>query len=302
MERNQRIEEELFPFYALDALTDEERAEVDGYVAGNPEAAARLAAMMPAAADLVAATTPVAPSSAVKSGLMARVAADLAAEAGAGEVRATVSAKTPPPRPARPVAGAQSAPRRAWWDRLAPAVAAFALVALLASAVLAVRLSRQVSDLRGQIAALEAGDETLRAEVGALQTENETLRRELAARDDLLAQYIRPGAVTVAIGDATGDHPTAAGTLTTDPTTGSATLRVANLPPLDPGTTYQAWVIVGETPVSAGTFAVDENGAGTHVFSGELPGDFDAIGVSLEPEGGSPAPTPGNIILLGGAF
>jgi anti-sigma-K factor RskA len=297
MERNQRIEEELFPFYALDALTDEERAEVDDYVAGNREAAARLAAMMPAAADLVAATTPVAPSPAVKAGLMARVEADLAADAGAAVPAAPLA-----PRPVRPAARVQSAPRRSWWDRLAPAVAALALVAFLASAAAAVRLSRQVSDLRGQIAALEAGDETLRAEVGALQTENETLRRELAARDDLLAQYIRPGAVTVAIGDATGDHPTAAGTLTTDPATGSATLRVANLPPLDPGTTYQAWVIVGETPLSAGTFAVDANGAGTHVFSGDLPADFDAIGVSLEPEGGSPAPTPGNIILLGSAF
>ena len=35
MERNTRIEEELFPFYVLDALTAEERREVDDYVAGN---------------------------------------------------------------------------------------------------------------------------------------------------------------------------------------------------------------------------------------------------------------------------
>jgi len=38
MERNDRIEDELFPFYALDALTDDERAEVDAYVAANPAA------------------------------------------------------------------------------------------------------------------------------------------------------------------------------------------------------------------------------------------------------------------------
>ena len=31
MERNTRIEEELFPFYVLDALTAEERLEVDDY-------------------------------------------------------------------------------------------------------------------------------------------------------------------------------------------------------------------------------------------------------------------------------
>lgn len=297
MERNQRIEEELFPFYALDALTEEERAEVDGYVAGNPEAAARLAAMMPAAADLGALATPIAPSPAVKAGLMARVAA---------EARAAPVAPPAPP-PARSTTRRQPpAPRRSWrerfaFGRLAPALTAFVLVALIASAAAVVRLSRQVTTLREQIAALEAGDDALRTQLGALESENETLRRELAAREDLLAQFNRPGAVTVAIGDATGDHPTAVGTLTTDPATGSATLRVANLPPLDPADTYQAWVIVGETPISAGTFVVDENGNGAHVLSGELPADFDAIGVSLEPEGGSPAPTPGNIILLGGA-
>lgn len=297
MERNQRIEEELFPFYALDALTEEERAEVDGYVAGNPEAAARLAAMMPAAADLGALATPIAPSPAVKAGLMARVAA---------EARAAPVAPPAPP-PARSTTRRQPAARRSWrerfaFGRLAPALTAFVLVALIASAAAVVRLSRQVTTLREQIAALEAGDDALRTQLGALESENETLRRELAAREDLLAQFNRPGAVTVAIGDATGELPAAVGTLTTDPATGSATLRVANLPPLDPADTYQAWVIVGETPISAGTFVVDENGNGAHVLSGELPADFDAIGVSLEPEGGSPAPTPGNIILLGGAF
>ena len=52
MKRDQRIEEELFPFYALHALTDEERAEVDAYIAVNPEAAARLAALAQDAAGL----------------------------------------------------------------------------------------------------------------------------------------------------------------------------------------------------------------------------------------------------------
>jgi hypothetical protein len=42
MERNDQIEEELFPFYALDALTDEERAEVGiTWPASGPRAPGR---------------------------------------------------------------------------------------------------------------------------------------------------------------------------------------------------------------------------------------------------------------------
>lgn len=303
MERNQRIEDELFPFYALDALTIEERDEVDGYIAGNPEAAARLAALTRAAADLVATTAPVAPSPAVKAGLMARIEADVA-RAGT-----PVSASTAPPapRPTRPATSRPAPPKPSWRERLGfgryvPALAAFALVAFILSAAAALRLSRQVDELQAQIAALEAGDDVMQTRLSTLESENETLRRELSAREELLAEFNRPGSVTVAIGDATGNLPGMAATLTTEIATGAATLRVANMPPLEPGTTYQAWVIVGSTPVSAGTFSVDSNGNGTHVLSGDLPADFDAVGVSLEPQGGSAAPTPGNILLLGQSF
>jgi len=60
MEHNDRIEDELFPFYALDALTDEERAEVENYVAGNPAARARLDEAISAVAEFVA-TAPLTP-------------------------------------------------------------------------------------------------------------------------------------------------------------------------------------------------------------------------------------------------
>ena len=76
MERNDRIEDELFPFYALDALTDDERAEVDAYVAANPAARDRLSAALADAAALVELSAPLAPAPEVKARLMARVAAD----------------------------------------------------------------------------------------------------------------------------------------------------------------------------------------------------------------------------------
>ncbi len=295
MERNTRIEEELFPFYVLDALTDEERVEVDVYVAANAEARGRLAELALAAADLsAAATTPIAPSPAIKAGLLARIEAESRA--------APQSAPTPlptAPRPERRPAAAPTGPKRSWWDIFGPALAGVAALLLVASAVFVLRYARQVDVLQGQVATLQEISDSLQDRVDGLQDENQTLRRELSARDDLLAQFERPGAVTVAIGDITGQHPEAVAALTMNPTEASATLRVANLPPLHEGTVYQAWLIVGETPISAGTFVVDETGAATHSLAGDLPPQVDAVGISLEPTGGSETPTPDNILLLG---
>lgn len=293
MERNTRIEEELFPFYALDALTEEERDEVERYVAGNPEAGVRLAELSSTALYLVEETAPISPPAAVKASLMARIEAENPA------ARPIESAAPAQPRPP---ARKPAIPRRPWWQSFAPALGAFAALALIVSGITLWQLSRQVGELREQVAVLQQDAGSLQTQVGALESENETLRRELLTREDLLAQFSHPGAVTLAIGDATGENPAAVGTLTFDPTAATSTLRVANLPPLDTSETYQAWVIVGETPHSAGTFSVDESGLGTHIIPGDLPTSFDAVGVSIEPAGGSETPTPGNIILLGNSF
>jgi anti-sigma-K factor RskA len=300
MERNQRIEEELFPFYALDALTADERAEVEGYVAANPEAELRLAEMVLAAAELSAATTPIAPSPAVKAGLMARIEAESHAEASEATVLTAPQTASPARRP--PAARSSVSTRRSWWGFLAPALGALAALVLIASAFAVWRLWRQVNDLRDEIAVLQSDNQQLADQIDSLDAQNETLQRELAAREEILALFTTPGAVTVAIGDVSGQNPLAVGTLTLDPATDAATLRVANLPPPAAGNVYQAWIIDGETPLSAGTFTVDEDGRGSHPIPAELTDNIDAVGVSLEPSGGSDTPTPGNIILLGESF
>jgi anti-sigma-K factor RskA len=61
--------------------------------------------------------------------------------------------------------------------------------------------------------------------------------------------------------------------------------------------TYQLWTIAGEQPASAGVF--DPDGDGELDQPVELPtGDPDAWAVTIEPEGGSPAPT-SDIIFQG---
>jgi anti-sigma-K factor RskA len=294
MDRNARIEDELFPFYALDALTDEERSEVESYVAGNPAAAARLAALADDASLLAEASGPLAPAPEVKARLMARVEADLAEPSPNPLPREGETAATRPSPPASPAPlppRSPASPRFNLRDFFFGRALGFAVLLLLLGGVGLWMLAQQSSGLRTRVADLEA-------QLATLQSENQVLRDELAAREEILAQFLRPGAVTLALGDATGEHPTAYGTVTLSPD-GAALLAVANLPPPAADQTYQAWLIVGDTPISAGTFAVDAAGQGHHFILDVAPGAFDAVGVSLEPAGGSDSPTPGNIVLVG---
>lgn len=300
MERNTRIEEELFPFYALEALSREEREEVDRYVAGNPEAQARLMEAMSAAAEFVANLEPITPSPVVKQRLMARIEAESAAAPVATPRVATRQAATPAPA------------KRRWWPGGLKSfymgrALGFAVLLLLLGAFGLWQMSRQVGQLRDQVGDLQArvveleGETArLQGEAGVLRTENDALRNELAASQDLLAHYQQPGMTTVAIGDASGANPTAVGTLTFDPATSEAMLSVANLPPLPAGSTYQAWLMIDQTLVSAGLFTVDERGVGTHRITDMTLDALEGVGVSMEPEAGSEQPTPDKIILFGG--
>ena len=302
MERNDRIEEELFPFYALDALTDDERAEVESYVAANPDAGARLLAAQDAVAALAARLEPVAPDPAVKSRLMARIADETAPQPVAVERPATAApllATRHAPPAARPTRPSRPSRGPSLHDFFFGRALGFAVLLVLLGGFGLWRLWQQTNDLRAQVATLQAQAVALQSDVDRLQATNDVLWAELAARDETLAQFRQPGAVTVAIGDATGEYPAAVGTLTILPDGGELTLSVANLPPPPADSTYQAWLIVGGAPVSAGTFAVDTTGQGRHTIANAAPGTFEAVGVSLEPSGGSEQPTPGSIILLG---
>ncbi len=71
-----------------------------------------------------------------------------------------------------------------------------------------------------------------------------------------------------------------------------AVFSVEALEPL-PNGAYQLWLVrQDEAPISAGVFNADDSGAGTLIFEISEPiGSFDRLGVTIEPAGGSPAPT-----------
>ena len=76
-------------------------------------------------------------------------------------------------------------------------------------------------------------------------------------------------------------------------------LTASNLPPLASGRTYQLWIVNGQTPVGAGLLKPDADGIVHAVFT--TPSDLAtavAIAVTIEPDGGVPAPT-GDKYLVG---
>jgi len=78
---------------------------------------------------------------------------------------------------------------------------------------------------------------------------------------------------------------------------GGGHLLATGLPPAPPGKTYALWAIARGTPRPVGLFAVDANGRGGHRVAADTARDaVQGFVVTLEPEGGAPAPT-GPIVL-----
>lgn len=260
--------EELLPFYVLDALTDDEKELVESYLAEHPEARPQVEELESGASALPNAVSPVEPPAYVKKSLMRRVAADTGARQASSR-RETASVRGPR-EPVR-----RGIQLEVIFRVLSLGAAAIAIVWAFA----------------------------LNAQVGRLQSEIAALNDQVAAQSDSLDQIISnlnqsnlSDVVTVSL-KGTDVQPGAQGQLIADPKETSAVLVISGLPPLEPGKTYQVWLI-GDAPVSAGLLTVDENGQSVLIVtSQESIGSFNALGISIEPEGGSDQPT-GEIVVL----
>jgi anti-sigma-K factor RskA len=69
-------------------------------------------------------------------------------------------------------------------------------------------------------------------------------------------------------------------------------LVVDHLPQLRPEQQYQLWLIQDGQRTSGGVFSVNEEGYGSLMISSPQPiNSFNAVGITIEPAGGSPGPT-----------
>jgi anti-sigma-K factor RskA len=150
-----------------------------------------------------------------------------------------------------------------------------------------------------------AGVVVLQREVANLQQEVTSLEQGLLAQarsiEELNIKQSQVNASTVKTISLSGTEaqPQAYAQLIADPDSPSAVLVVAGLAPPPAGKVHQVWLIQGNSPISAGFLSVDAGGQGVLLLESDQPiGSFDALGVSIEPEGGNPEPK-GDIVILG---
>ncbi len=338
---NEQIEE-LLAVYVLGGLSSKEEAEVEAYLAENPQAVALLEEAYAAAALLPYTAPPVTPSPEAEAALFARVEADLAAQA----------------KPVKRTAVSTPSNQPTLWDQIrtffsTPLVTAVSLATAVLLLIWGLSLNSQVKNLNQNVQQMAADNSSLRTDFAALSSENLTLTArvaELQAANQALDQQIddlaQNNANLIATNNSlqtdlaqasadlaeletysanleaeiskivanqpfdssavysvtlpgTEDQPEASAQLVIDPVSNTALLIVDGMPSLPQDSVYQVLLIRGTEHETAETFRVDTQGEGVLlVHSPEPLQSFDAVGVSIEPEGGSVQRT-GDIVLLG---
>ncbi|WP_150307961.1 anti-sigma factor [Planctomonas psychrotolerans] len=292
--------------YALGALTGEEEAAFEAYLARSESLRTEVAGFTDTAVELGLATTPVTPPPDLRARVLqlAATTPQLPAisgtqDSGAAEsertapaayapvYEATVQAHTPPAAtaPAEPAtgatgtgaaragaapAGATPAADRAnarWFGRTGTVLAAAA--AAVAVLVGGIAIGSTLQD-RGEL-------EQVQAQAAALA--------ELNAAPD-----VQRVSAEVAEG--------ATATLVWSGELSRSAVVFDELDPLPDDRVYQAWYINAEgAATSAGTFRADEDAATFRVLDGSL-ASGSVVGVTVEPDGGSDAPTTEPIVAI----
>jgi anti-sigma-K factor RskA len=290
---------ERLPAFVVGALDPDEMLAVEEYIHARPDLMARVHELEAAAAKLAyAAPTRPLPKS-LQAKVMNRARASLPA-------RPQSTAVARPERPAQPGRMAQPARRSGWLEQIVAwgrsrGWFALGLVGTAAAALVLGILLRQASanvdELRRQVQDLEQRVADIQAENSALEVENLQLQSELETRQNQLASLA--GATQLVALGGTEAAPGASGTLYVRD--GEGTLVLSNLEPLSAEQIYQLWLIPtdGAPPIPAGL--LDHGGEPLATITLDLPATLDgiaAVGISIEPPGGSATPT-GPIVLLG---
>jgi anti-sigma-K factor RskA len=247
--------EELIPAYSIGATDADENAFVRARLAECPDATHTLGDYSALSDALLYSAPPVEPPPTLAATLLQRL-----------QTETTAQPLAPPVRP--PSVRAQ--PRFRWIAVWAGAAAA----AILLLAALNLYWLQQNLQLRHQV------DQLL-----ARQHAQELVDNGLSI---LLASQTRQ---EIELPAAQENSPAIAEVLWA-PEVNMAMLYARSFPPLPPNQVYQLWLNTGGVRSSGGLFTVDQNGTGVLLFPISQPLDsLDSMGVTPEPEGGSPGPT-----------
>lgn len=270
--------------YALDALSDEERAQVEAALASSPELLAETDSLRETALQLAYSTDPIEPPASLKASLMARIqhtpqAAPLAPDASVPAASAAAPsdpassdaglearpASAPSPASASVSGPAETAARRRWFQRPAAALSAAAAVAVV---FLGVGL--------GVGGVLNPGDES---RPGTSQS--------ASVLDGIYAASDFQRSSTPVQGGGTA-------TVVWSQDLGKSAVILDGVEAAPKGKTYELWYIDSKQQGGAITAAglMDQYADGVHsaVLSGKVR-DGVTVGITVEPAGGSKQPT-----------
>ena len=167
---------------------------------------------------------------------------------------------------------------------------------LAAASLAAVALGLYAWTLHNRLKATEAELQTTQSRLTTFETQMTELRR--ATSETSQAEEVITAADTVRV-DLAGQPPApqATGRAFWSPSRG-VVLTASNLPELPVGRVYQLWLVTDSRKISAGLLRPD--GAGHMRGVARTPSAIEpkAFAVTIEPEGGVPAPT-GAMYLLG---
>ena len=281
--------------YALNALDDDERLRFEGSLAYGHPTAQEARELAETAALLAAGATPVAPPPDLKARLMAQIATtpqlDAAQEApptpsdagsppkDAGSPSSVAGSPAPAPEPEATVTAIGERRRRAPWPAPTRWLAA-AAAALFVAAAGAGLWGLQVRQER---------DEALLQLAQAANAPTAVMGRILAAPDAKVREVSVPGGGTMLIVHSQREA------------VGGVMAVGMQAPP--PGHVYELWLADEAGAMHPAGIMPGGDGATWNELRGGI-GSSKALGVSVEPVGGSPAPTTEPIVvaeLTGGA-
>jgi anti-sigma-K factor RskA len=170
-------------------------------------------------------------------------------------------------------------------------------LATAAALALVVGLGVYTVELRGRIATLESDLREANVRADASQRQVADAQRAASSAQASVAVLTAPDVARV---DLAGQPvaPTASARAFWSRSRGMV-FTGTNLPQLPPGRTYQLWVVTAQAPISAGLLKPNAQGgvSGTFATPADIPTPV-ALAVTIEPEGGVPAPT-GEKFLVG---
>ncbi|GAA1937671.1 anti-sigma factor [Agromyces allii] len=286
---------DLAPAYALDALDEFDRARFERALAVSPELQAEVAAFREIASGLGEAVEPVAPPASLKAGLFDRL--DSAPQERRADAAATAAPVDPTqvgPESVAPVPSAPVEPAAS----VAPAVEATPAGGA-APAPEADRAPAPVADLAARRARRRLAIAWSSAAAVVLLIAGAFIGANWFGPNGWGAQ--REMAALAAASDAQQTVAPVAGggevTLVSSAEQGRSAVLASGLTELGDAHTYELWYIDEAGAISAGTFDVAGSDEAWRILEGDFaPGV--AVGITVEPAGGSPQPTTDPVAVI----